>query len=176
MAVQRNIGADLIMSLPQSVTRPVTARIITIDRSSGTTLWQRDFERLLFDGRQPGDWPVLALVAAGPQDEAAEDPARNQNSWVMLVDRNSGKTVQSAELERSVSPLRSWKYEPATKTLLIRISGITMQLTPPQAAPNEEQPEAKPPEKPVPKPVDDSPPPPPTKSPSLAGSPGEPLA
>ncbi len=161
----RPVGADFLMTIPRGSYRPVKARITAVRRNSGQVLWSRDFDRLLLDPAQPGEWPFFVAIAAGEPDEAAEDPMAQVASWAYLLDRETGKTLHAAELTIASSTQRGWKTDAATGAVTLRISGVGLSVTPrsvpePAAAPKDSAPQKEP--GPAGQPV---PPPPPESKP-----------
>ncbi|HVJ67009.1 MAG TPA: PQQ-binding-like beta-propeller repeat protein [Caulifigura sp.] len=130
-AVRSSIGAEIVMTIPRGgFQQQVKAQLSAVDRVTGQRLWSRDFERLLVDSMQPGQWPFLLAVAAGETDQAADEQKNQLTSWAYLLDRATGKTLHAAELNVGSSSQRGWKIDPATGAVSIRVSGVGLQVSP----------------------------------------------
>ncbi|QDT53640.1 Outer membrane protein assembly factor BamB [Caulifigura coniformis] len=153
-------GVSILSSIPRGPQRPISARLIAVQREDGRTLWARDFDRMVLDPMQPGQWPFLLATAAGEQDEANEERTPSP-TWAYLLDRATGKTLHAAELPPTGGSQRGWKIDPVSGAVNLKVGGVGLQVTPRSApAPAEEV------KKPVPNPEGNpaEPPPPPPEA------------
>jgi len=129
IAVRFSAEANLLMSIPRGPQRPISARLIALRREDGKTLWSRDFERMVLDPMQPGQWPFLLATAAGERDEA-NDERTVPPTWAYILDRATGKTLHAAELMATAGSQRGWKVDPASGAVNIKVGGVGLQVSP----------------------------------------------